>query len=141
MLSTIIAIGLYPLSLIISFANKYNSDDFKKEFLSKRQTTVLKGMMIMIVFFYHFTLIRPNADLIGAVYGMGQICLTIFFFISGYTTCLGHMKAQRINLKKIWITRAWRLYLPLLIFTLSQNNFFDRFAGILYFDRHCLFGL
>jgi hypothetical protein len=125
MISTIIAFVLYPVLVIKTFFNRYKEGEFEKEFFNIRQTTVVKGVMIMIVFFYHFSQIVDYADMIERTFRGGQICLTYFFFLAGYTTCLGHLKVPRIDLRKVWIKRAWRLYLPILILSVAFNNFLD----------------
>ena len=125
MLSTIIAVVIYPLIVLKSFAYKYVDCEFEKEFFSKRQTTVVKGIMIMIVYFHHFALMISGTDIINTVYSPAQISLAFFMFLAGYTTALGHLKSERINIKNIWKKRAWRLYLPITIFTIASNNFLD----------------
>ena len=129
MISNIIALTIYPLLVITSFAHSYKGD-FDTEFYSKRQTTTLKGIMIIVVFFHHLSHALDNIVLIEEAYRIAQFSITTFFLIAGYTTCLGHLRSENIDLKKIWINRSWRLYLPLVILTVWANNFL---GGLLFF--------
>ncbi|MDC7280499.1 acyltransferase family protein [Butyrivibrio fibrisolvens] len=130
MLTDLIALALYPLSSIIALAHPYKAGEFADEFFKKRQTTTMKGIMILIVFFHHFSQICAPETLTEYAYRIGQPCITFFFFLSGYTTYLGHSKMEKIDLKKLWIGRAWRLYLPVMIFSILFNNFL---GGLLAF--------
>ena len=48
--------------------------------------------------------------------------MTFFFFLSGYTEGLGHI-TEKNKLNEKWVNRVWRLYLPVMVFTLPFNNF------------------
>ena len=131
MLSTIVALGLFPLLMLLSFMHKYESGE-EKEYFGLRQTTTVKGMMIMLVFFHHYAQITPDTETISFVYSLVPVSIAFFLFVSGYATYLGHSKVQKIDLKKIWIKRAWRLYLPLFILSIPQNNFLDALLVFLF---------
>ncbi len=122
MLTYIIAFVIFPLSILIGI-RKYSEGTFEKEYFNKGQTTTLKGIMIMFVFFHHFSHVVTDTYWIEYVTRIAHPCITIFFMIAGYTTYLGHAKIETLDLKKLWINRSWRLYLPLLIFTVPFNNF------------------
>ncbi len=124
MASTFIALVLFPLLAIKAFMNKYEGNQ-QEEFFNIRQTTTIKGIMIMIVFFHHYSHIVPNVDTIELAYRIGQVCICVFFFISGYATFLGYSKSASIDLKKVWQKRAWRLYLPVTILGFFQSNFIN----------------
>ena len=124
MATTLLSLVLFPLMAIKAFMNKYKSGE-EEEFFNIRQTTTIKGIMMMLVFFHHYSHIVDYPEIIEYAYRICQVCMTVFFFISGYATYLGHSKAAKIDLKKIWIKRAWRLYLPIMIFSVMFNNFMD----------------
>ncbi len=121
-ISNIIALAIFPLFMVMSFVHRYGDGEFEKEFLSKRQTTVVKGIMIMMVFFHHFSQICTEATLIEYVYRLIQVGIAFFFFLAGYTEGVGHIIGKH-SLKEKWINRLWRLYLPVMVFTLPINNF------------------
>lgn len=123
MLSNIIGLLIFPLTAIIAFAHKYQPGTFEREFFSKRQTTILKGICICVVFLHHFSQICVDQEYIANAARVVKTAITLFFFLAGYTTALGHSRVNKLSLKKIWINRAWRLYLPIMIFSLPQNNF------------------
>lgn len=123
MATNIVALGVFPLLVLQSFAHIYKGEDFDREFFSKRQTQTLKGIMIFLVFFHHFGLMNEHTEQLMKVYMPAQFCIAIFMILLGYTTALGHSKSGKIDFKKLWINRAWRLYLPVVIFSLPFNNF------------------
>lgn len=123
MLSDIICLVLFPLAVIFSFSKKYKLDLFDREFFFKRQTTVLKGICITLVVIHHFSLICTDQTHVEYAARIAQTSVALFFFMSGYNTCLGHLRSGDIELKKLWINRAWRLYLPVTILSLPWNNF------------------
>jgi membrane-bound acyltransferase YfiQ involved in biofilm formation len=123
MATNIVALGLLPVLVLLSFAHTYKGVDFEKEFFSKRQTQTLKGIMIFVVFFHHFGLMNEHTEQMMKVYMPAQFSLAVFILLLGYTTALGHSKSEKIDFKKVWINRAWRLYLPVVIFSITFNNF------------------
>ncbi|SDI03274.1 Acyltransferase family protein [Pseudobutyrivibrio sp. 49] len=129
--TNIIGLGVFPLLLLYAFSHRYNTGEFEKEFFSKRQTQTLKGILIIFVFFHHFVELNNCEGPIFGVYFFAQFTIALFFLISGYTTALGYSRLQgKPDLKKMWIKRSWRLYLPIVIFTLPTNNFL---TAILFF--------
>lgn len=102
------------------------------DFFSKDQTQTLKGIMILIIFFHHFTLIRTcNPWLYYLFIILTKTSIAMFILIAGYTTALGYYKSgEKPDLKRVWIKRCWRLYLPVMIFSIIQNNFL---AALLFY--------
>ncbi len=125
MISSIIALAVYPILVILAFCHKYENDSFDKEFFAKRQTTTLKGIMIIAVFFHHFSQIVDGTVYIDQGYRNAQYSLGVFFLLAGYTTCLRYINTDKIDYKKVWINRCWRLYLPIIILTIFINSFMD----------------
>ncbi len=125
MISNIIALAVYPILAILAFCHKYATGSFDKEFFAKRQTTTLKGIMIFVVFFHHFSHIVAGTVWFERAYRNGQYCIAVFFLLAGYTSCLRYIKADKIDFKKVWINRCWRLYLPIIILSVPVNSFMD----------------
>ena len=124
MLSNIFAFLVFPVGVLLAFCHKYDSSEsFEEEYFSKKQTTILKGIMSIVVFLHHFQMIVDNVEWIERAYRGVQYSVGVFFFLAGYTSFLGYMKAGKVNLKKAWINRCWRLYLPLTIMTVWLDNF------------------
>lgn len=130
MFSTVIAIMIFPMMVIYTFLHKYDKDKFSEVYFSKEQTTTLKGIMILVVFFHHYSQMVPYSEWIERAFRGGQYCIGVFFFLAGFTTCFGYLRSNEIDLKKVWQNRCWRLYLPLAIFSIWINNFL---AGLLFF--------
>ncbi len=130
MLTYLLGLVVYPISVFASFAHKYTEGSFEKEFFGKRQTTTLKGVLIILVILHHFSLVSQGTEIIGYITRIGNTGLSLFYLLAGYTTTLGYLRAEKIDVKKSWINRAWRLYLPLTIFSITYNNFL---AGLLFF--------
>ncbi|SFO24805.1 Acyltransferase family protein [Pseudobutyrivibrio sp. UC1225] len=129
--TNIIGLVVFPLMVLYAFSHRYITGEFEKEFFSKRQTQTLKGILIIFVFFHHFVELNNCEGPVFGVYFFAQFTIALFFLISGYTTALGYSRLQgKPDLKKMWIKRSWRLYLPIVIFTLPTNNFL---AAILFF--------
>lgn len=129
-ISYIIALAVFPLIALSAFFHKYDEGSFDKDFFAKRQTTTLKGIMICIVFFHHFSHKVVNIDWIEYAYRNAQYTIGVFFLLAGYTTCLRYKKTDQVDLKRLWIDRCWRLYLPIIILTLLFNSFM---SALLFF--------
>lgn len=130
MLSNIISLIIFPILVLGALGHKYENDEFEIEFMSKRQTTTLKGIMTIVVFFHHFSQMVNNTQWIEHSYRVAQYSVGLFFLLAGYVTMAGHMRKKNLNLKKIWSNRCWRLYLPIVIFSIIINNFL---SGLLFF--------
>ena len=77
---------IYFIIFIIGI--KYNKN-FNKEYLNKKNTTIVNGLFILIVFFSHFSqyiAITKSMDIYfyKVLEWIGQLMVTTFFFFSGY---------------------------------------------------------
>ena len=116
---------IFPLFTLFAFFHKYDEGSFNKEFFCKRQTTTLKGIMIIVIFFHHFPQIVDGAEWVDRAYRNSQYSVATFFLLAGYTTSLRYIKTNKIDFKQVWINRCWRLYLPIILLTVSRNSFMD----------------
>lgn len=83
--------NLYLLFIIISslIGIKFFIKDFNKEYLSKENTSCIKGIFILIVFYSHictYMPIQPEKDGLMLLLRnlLGQLMVTMFLFYSGY---------------------------------------------------------
>ena len=74
--------------IILIIGTKYNKS-FNKEYLNKKNTTIVNGLFIIIVFFSHFRqyiTVNTSTDIYfyKVIDWIGQLMVTTFFFFSGY---------------------------------------------------------
>ena len=74
--------------IILIIGTKYNKN-FNKEYLNKKNTTIVNGLFIVIVFFSHFRqyiTVSTSTDIYfyKVIDWIGQLMVTTFFFFSGY---------------------------------------------------------
>lgn len=139
----IIAVIIFPVLVLIS--TKYYSDtkEFEIRFMGKAQTEVLKGICILVVFFHHFSHM-VDVKYLELVYRITPIAVGIFFFLAGYATFLQFERMEQADYIEFWKKKIFRLYLPILIFTITYNNFlggllwmyFVTWLAYRFFDNH-----
>lgn len=83
-------IYVFLLFIIICLIRiQFNKDGFK-DYLGKKQTTAMKGIFSIIIFFSHFNTyvtlnnIKTNNIYIHIISAFGQLMVAIFLFYSGY---------------------------------------------------------
>lgn len=80
-----------------------------------------------MVFFHHFSQIIKVNYLRSAYATAGPLAVTVFFLIAGYVTCMQFNGGE--DLKNFWKKKVVRLYLPIMIFVVPNNNFL---CGLLF---------
>lgn len=81
---------LVVLLLICVYGMKiFGPKEFNKDYLSKNNTTAVKGIFVFLVFMSHFIQYCPPVDAYDAPYKavrlfLGQLVVVMFFFYSGY---------------------------------------------------------
>lgn len=126
--SLFIAVFLFPIVALLCSVHKYPKGvDTGNQMLNKTQTATLKGIFIIVVFFHHFSQIIEVSNLKSLYNSGGYIAVTVFFLIAGYVTVLELERTK--DYKQFLYKKILRLYLPILIFTVTFNNFL---TGLLF---------
>lgn len=81
---------LFIILIILFLINsKISLKDNNQEYISKKQTTIINGLFVIIVFFSHCmsyidNLSKTDLPLQFIIYNIGQLMVTTFLFYSGY---------------------------------------------------------
>lgn len=127
MIATVLANLLFPL-LAFCTVHKYEpGTDTVRAVMNKDQTTTLKGIFVLVIFFHHFSQIVNVPNINKAYLTGGFLAVGIFFMISGYVTVLELEKTA--GFKRFVYKKIMRLYLLFLIFSITFNNFL---TGLLF---------
>ena len=92
-------------------------------FFGKTQTTVLKGVCILLVFIHHFAQFTEYHRFFSFFNAIGPAAVDIFFFIAGYTTILKLEKTAPSDYNSFLPNRALRLYFPFILINITNDNF------------------
>ena len=110
----------------------YEEEECKKYFLSKEQTTILKGLCCIIVIFVHIPVAYSNKvqDLIGS---FAYIAVTLYFLFSAYG--LRYSFENKNNYRQNFIrNRILTLLIPFILVLLIKKAFgFNPYLGGLRF--------
>lgn len=105
-----------PLMLIALWGMKWNSGGFCSDGFSLEKTKALRGLLALLVVLHHLYLFSPEGYLYVIYDLMGILCVTLFFFLSGY----GLEKSARSKPayeKKILSSRIPSVLIPYLCLT------------------------
>ncbi len=102
---------------------KFYPDKTHENYFDKNQTTTLKGILILLVFIHHFTQYINYPKFYDLTFIMGPFAVNAFFLIAGYATILGFEKRGTKPDKSFLIKRALRVYIPLTLIGITENNF------------------
>lgn len=126
--------GIYIFSyLVLPFMLLHKSkilrnSHYNCNFLSKKETNQLKGLLILIVILHHISQRMTTVGLMLPFRHVGYLAVSVFFFLSGY----GLTESKKKNtyfLKNFFSKRFSRVYLPFFIINIATiliySNLFD----------------
>lgn len=110
--------------ILVLLKVKFHAKDFNKEYLSKNNTSCIKGVFILIVFYSHLRTYMPyqaSKDFImmEIVNFLGQLMVTLFLFYSGYGVYESIKKKKNKYIKTIPKKRILRTLINFDIAVLS----------------------
>jgi probable poly-beta-1,6-N-acetyl-D-glucosamine export protein len=129
--------GIYLLSyLILPFIVLYRSKRLTKfhyndNFLSKKNTVQVKGLMIIIIVLHHLSKKLTYVGLMFPFKGIGYLAVSMFFFLSGY----GLMESRKTKndfFKSFFSRRFNKVYLPFFLINILTVAVYSIILGYKY---------
>ncbi|MCI7792202.1 MAG: acyltransferase [Lachnospiraceae bacterium] len=118
----VLAYVVFPL-LILSGIRKIYIKKVKpsQEFFAKDETTILKGICIMIVMFTHYGNRMKPQSLMYWYNMFGYLSVSIFLLISGYAMYIQYQKKQKAFFEHFLINRCFRMLFPFVVISVVMS--------------------
>lgn len=65
-----------------------------EELISRHNTGILKGILCLFVFMHHLSFYKTDGIVFPAFFGLGDIAVGVFFFLSGFGLMKQHMRKE-----------------------------------------------
>lgn len=113
---------VFPL-LILSGIRKIYIKKTKpsQEFFAKDETTIIKGICIMIVVFTHYGNRMKPQSLMYWYNMFGYLSVSIFLLISGYAMYIQYQKKQKAFFEHFLINRCFRMIFPFVLISVVMS--------------------
>lgn len=108
---------LVLILLIISILYKINihgKGEYNENILDKQYTDCIKGITIIVIVIHHLSQRISNPGLIYFFSDTGYLCVSLFFFYSGYGLIVSKIKNPDY-LKLFWHKRLFRVMIPFVL--------------------------
>lgn len=110
----LLAYGILPMIVIIGLRKVKKPENLEYDYFNQTQTTILKGISILLIVVHHFTIKMTNPIFMKPFLNVGSLGVAIFFFISGYGLMSSYL-AEKNHLNNFFSKRVARVYIPFLV--------------------------
>lgn len=86
------AYGIIPITILIGVRKVKKSQNLNYNYFNQTQTSILKGISILLIVVHHFTIRLINPEFMKPFLNVGFLGVAIFFFISGYGLISSYLK-------------------------------------------------
>ena len=124
-----ISIDLIPLLILFSIitVSRINRIDTINNYLSKENSTVIRGFSALCVMFLHVSRYYRGGVVLPLFFNLGRSAVGIFFFLSAYGLMKQHISNSNYY-KAFLVNRFKKLFLPYIIVTLMYWVFYNIFG-------------
>lgn len=112
-ISYILVLVLFLFSIFYK-VNICTKGEYNENILDKQYTDCVKGIMIITIVIHHLAQKIANPGVIYCFSDAGYLCVSVFFFYSGYGLIISKIKKSDY-LKMFWYKRIFRVMLPFVL--------------------------